>query len=185
MVAAAVSLVVFVMHGPAAEPAHMKPQRSPAGASALRVDAEAWSLVPTTTTTTTAPPTTSTTVVVRRARSAPTVRSSSAGPAVIANGGTVWDRIADCETGHTMNWSLNTGNSYYGGLQENMTFWNTYGPHAFDQDGHDIGLVAARPDLASREQQITAAQRAHDGYAGQPPRGYSPWPACSRSAGLR
>src|SRR6185436_16238629 len=32
-----------------------------------------------------------------------------------ASGGTVWDRIAACESGG--NWATNTGNGYYGGLQ--------------------------------------------------------------------
>lgn len=79
----------------------------------------------------------------------------------------VWDRIAQCESGG--NWSIRTGNGYYGGLQMDMQFWRTYG-----------GGVAARPDLASREQQIAAATRARDSG-----RGYRPWPACSRKLGLR
>lgn len=73
----------------------------------------------------------------------------------------VWDSIAKCESGG--NWSTNTGNGYYGGLQMDRTFWATY------------GQGAARPDLASREQQIEAATRARDSG-----RGYHPWPVCGR-----
>src|SRR3981189_3023722 len=32
-----------------------------------------------------------------------------------------WQRIAQCESGNR--WNINTGNGYYGGLQENMAFW--------------------------------------------------------------
>ncbi|MEO8828277.1 transglycosylase family protein [Lapillicoccus sp.] len=59
----------------------------------------------------------------------------------------MWDRIAACESGQ--NWHINTGNGYYGGLQFNMQAWLGFG-------GADF---AARADLASREQQITVANR--------------------------
>ena len=59
----------------------------------------------------------------------------------------MWDRIARCESGG--NWSINTGNGYYGGLQFNQASWNSNG-------GRDF---AARPDLASRAEQITVANR--------------------------
>ncbi len=42
-----------------------------------------------------------------------------------ASGGTVWDRIAQCESGG--NWATNTGNGYYGGLQFNLCTWQAYG----------------------------------------------------------
>jgi hypothetical protein len=86
-------------------------------------------------------------------------------PPPVANG--VWDRLAGCEsTGH---WAANTGNGYFGGVQMDMTFWRSYGGPAF----------AARPDLASRAQQIAVAER---GLARQ---GWAAWPACSRRLGLR
>lgn len=90
----------------------------------------------------------------------------------------VWDRIAACESGG--DWAANTGNSYFGGLQENMGFWNTYATRVTVT--HDDGtqteeLVAPRPDLASREEQINAAERARDSG-----RGYTPWPVCGRRA---
>jgi hypothetical protein len=78
------------------------------------------------------------------------------------SGSVNWDAIAECES-HG-NWSINTGNGYYGGLQMNMGFWEGYGGLQF----------APRPDLASKTQQIAVAERA---YA---VRGLSPWPYCGR-----
>jgi hypothetical protein len=59
----------------------------------------------------------------------------------------MWDRIARCESGG--NWHINTGNGYYGGLQFNLASWRSNG-------GRDF---AARPDQASRAEQITVANR--------------------------
>jgi hypothetical protein len=59
----------------------------------------------------------------------------------------MWDRIAWCESGQR--WHLNLGSGYYGGLQFNMDAWRIAA-------GFDF---APRPDLASREEQITAANR--------------------------
>src|SRR5215471_18298023 len=86
-------------------------------------------------------------------------------PAVVVRA--VWDRLAYCES--RGNWHINTGNGYYGGLQEDMTFWRRYGGTAY----------ASRPDLASRESQVVVAER---GLAVQ---GWAAWPACSRRLGLR
>ena len=69
----------------------------------------------------------------------------------------MWDRIAKCESGG--NWHINTGNGYYGGLQFSYSTWLSVG-------GADF---ASRADLASREQQITVANRL---YA---QRGLQPW----------
>jgi PKD repeat protein len=79
-----------------------------------------------------------------------------------SSGGLDWDALARCEAGG--NWSINTGNGYYGGLQYNISTWNAYG-------GQDF---ASRPDLATREQQIAVGERT---YAA---RGASPWPSCGR-----
>jgi uncharacterized protein YabE (DUF348 family) len=59
----------------------------------------------------------------------------------------MWDRIAQCESGG--NWHINTGNGYYGGLQFDYNSWLANGGADFAQ----------RADLASREQQITVANR--------------------------
>ena len=79
----------------------------------------------------------------------------------------VWDDLAQCESGG--NWSINTGNGYYGGLQFLTSTWLAYGG----------GEFADRADLATRGEQITIAERVRDDV------GYSAWPACSRRLGLR
>ena len=79
----------------------------------------------------------------------------------------VWDRLAQCEAGG--NWSINTGNGYYGGLQFKQSTWEAHG-----------GLeYAARADLATREQQIAIAERTLASG------GWGQWPACSSKLGLR
>ena len=60
-----------------------------------------------------------------------------------------WDNVAHCESGG--NWHINTGNGYYGGLQFAQSTWLANG-------GADF---AGRADLASREQQITVANRVY------------------------
>src|SRR5699024_7057080 len=56
--------------------------------------------------------------------------------------GSVWDQLAQCESGG--DWSINTGNGYYGGLQFNLSTWQAYG---------GTGL----PSEHSREEQIAVA----------------------------
>ncbi|KQV75637.1 hypothetical protein ASC61_11840 [Aeromicrobium sp. Root344] len=55
----------------------------------------------------------------------------------------VWDKIAQCESGG--NWSINTGNGYYGGLQFSAATWHSVG---------GTGL----PSDHSREEQIKRAK---------------------------
>ncbi|MGI8693503.1 MAG: transglycosylase family protein [Geodermatophilaceae bacterium] len=71
-----------------------------------------------------------------------------------------WDALAQCESGG--DWSINTGNGYYGGLQFDKGTWDAYGGQQY----------AEYPHQASREQQIAVAENL---YAD---RGDSPWPAC-------
>ncbi|MFI6562625.1 transglycosylase family protein [Streptomyces sp. NPDC050534] len=71
----------------------------------------------------------------------------AASGASAADGGSTWDKVAQCETGGA--WSQDSGNGRYGGLQLSQDDWDTYG-------GLDY---AARPDLASRNQQIAVAQK--------------------------
>lgn len=66
----------------------------------------------------------------------------------------MWDRIASCES--TNNWSINTGNGYFGGLQFTQQTWAGYGGLRF----------APRADLASRAQQITIANKVADSMGG-------------------
>ncbi|TXS40817.1 LysM peptidoglycan-binding domain-containing protein [Streptomyces sp. uw30] len=80
--------------------------------------------------------------------------------------GTVWDKVAECETGGS--WSADSGNGHYGGLQLTQEDWEQYG-------GLDY---ASSPDLASRSQQIAVAQ---DILADQ---GTSPWGTCAVLNGL-
>ena len=75
----------------------------------------------------------------------------------------MWDRIAACES--TGNWHINSGNGYSGGLQFDSGTWL----------GAGGGDFASRADLASREQQITVANRI---YA---TRGLQPW-GCAHAA---
>jgi resuscitation-promoting factor RpfB len=89
-------------------------------------------------------------------------------PAPVANyasGGTVWDQLAQCESGG--NWAINTGNGYYGGLQFSLSTWQSYGGPGY-------------PHENSRETQIMIAERVRAADGG----GYSSWPACSQSLGL-
>jgi uncharacterized protein YabE (DUF348 family) len=81
-----------------------------------------------------------------------------------ASGTTVWDRIAQCESGG--NWATNTGNGYYGGLQFSLGTWQANG---------GSGL----PSNASRLTQIAIATKVRNASGG-----YGAWPACSQALGL-
>ena len=69
----------------------------------------------------------------------------------------MWDKIAQCES--TGNWSINSGNGYYGGLQFDIQTWI----------GSGGGAYAPNASLATKAQQIDIANRV---YA---QRGLSPW----------
>ena len=88
----------------------------------------------------------------------------AASPAQAAD--SVWDKVAQCES--SGNWSINTGNGYYCGLQFTISTWNAFGGQEF----------APRADLATKSEQITVAQRT---LAVQGP---GAWPKCSIYAGL-
>ncbi len=81
-----------------------------------------------------------------------------------ASGGTVWDALAQCESGG--NWAINTGNGYYGGLQFSLSTWRAYGG-------------AGYPHQQSREYQISIAEKVRAATGG-----YGSWPHCSQSLGL-
>jgi LysM repeat protein len=89
------------------------------------------------------------------------------GPAQAANAASSvnWDAVAQCESGG--NWSINTGNGYYGGLQFSQSTWNGYGGKQY----------AARADQASRDQQITVAEKVRQG------QGMGAWPVCGSRGG--
>ncbi|WP_309817682.1 ubiquitin-like domain-containing protein [Pseudarthrobacter sulfonivorans] len=69
----------------------------------------------------------------------------------------MWDKIAQCESGG--NWSINSGNGYYGGLQFDVQTWI----------GSGGGAYAPNASLATKAQQIDIANRV---YA---QRGLQPW----------
>ncbi|MFE0811105.1 transglycosylase family protein [Streptomyces sp. NPDC058794] len=71
-----------------------------------------------------------------------------------------WDAVAQCESGG--NWSINTGNGYYGGLQFSASTWAGYGGTQY----------AATADQATKAQQIEIAEKV---LAGQ---GKGAWPVC-------
>jgi resuscitation-promoting factor RpfB len=83
-------------------------------------------------------------------------------PPPTSGSGLNWDGVAACESGG--NWSINTGNGYYGGLQFDLGTWDANGGAAY----------AARPDLASKAQQIAVATALYQ------KAGSAPWPVCGR-----
>ncbi len=85
-------------------------------------------------------------------------------PAPSGGGSGVWDQLAQCESGG--NWSINTGNGYYGGLQFNLGTWQAMGGSGLPSDN-------------SRSAQIAVAERV---LASQ---GWGAWPSCASQLGLR
>lgn len=83
----------------------------------------------------------------------------TANPEDVAN----WDRLAQCET-HG-NWSEDTGNGYYGGLQFSQSAWEVVGG-------------SGNPAQASRDEQILR------GKTWQARRGWSAWSECAHRIGL-
>lgn len=97
--------------------------------------------------------------------STPEKKPAASAPSV--SNGSVWDRLAQCESGG--NWSINTGNGYYGGIQFNQGTWAAYGGTSY----------APRADLASRDQQISVAKKV------QANQGWGAWPSCTSQLGIR
>jgi resuscitation-promoting factor RpfB len=89
---------------------------------------------------------------------APAPEPAAAPAANFSSGSSVWDAIAACESGG--NWATNTGNGYYGGLQFSLATWQAYGG-------------TSRPDLTSREYQISIAEKVAAAAGG-----YGAWPHC-------
>jgi uncharacterized protein YabE (DUF348 family) len=81
-----------------------------------------------------------------------------------AGGSTVWDSLAQCESGG--NWAINTGNGYYGGLQFSLSTWRAYGGPGY-------------PHQQSRETQIAIAEKLRAATGG-----YGSWPGCAAKLGL-
>lgn len=90
---------------------------------------------------------------------------SAAAPSHAASVST-WDRVAACES--SGNWSINTGNGYYGGLQFTRSTWLAYGG----------GKYAPTANRATKAQQIEIAEKVLRA------QGPGAWPVCSVRAGL-
>ena len=93
--------------------------------------------------------------------------SAPAPKANTTNVGGAWQKLAQCESGG--NWSINTGNGYYGGLQFSAGSWAAAGGTKY----------AALPHQATPAQQIATAERLRANG------GWGHWPACSARLGLR
>ena len=100
-------------------------------------------------------------------RSSSESSGSTGASAPTAPSGSVWDRLAQCESGG--NWSINTGNGYHGGLQFSKSTWLAYGG----------GKYAPQANLASRAQQIDIAKKT------QASQGWGAWPSCTSQLGIR
>lgn len=86
----------------------------------------------------------------------------AAAPAFASADPVNWDAIAQCESGG--NWSISTGNGYYGGLQFSMSTWKANGG-------------SGNPANASREEQIRVANNVLQS------QGIGAWPVCGKKAG--
>lgn len=73
-----------------------------------------------------------------------------------------WDTVARCES--SGNWSVNTGNGFYGGLQFTQSTWAAYGGTSY----------APRADMAGKSAQISVAEKV---LASQ---GKGAWPVCGK-----
>ncbi|EFL32661.1 secreted protein [Streptomyces viridochromogenes DSM 40736] len=96
--------------------------------------------------------------VTGAAVAAPLMATGSASAATTSE----WDTVAQCESGG--NWSINTGNGYYGGLQFSASTWSAYGGTQY----------ASTADQASKDQQIQVAEKV---LASQ---GKGAWPVCGK-----
>lgn len=76
----------------------------------------------------------------------------------------IWADLAQCESGG--NWSINTGNGYFGGLQFSLSSWKWVGGSGY-------------PHQASRAEQIRRAEKLLS------LQGWGAWPACSSRLGYR
>ena len=74
-----------------------------------------------------------------------------------------WESLAQCESGG--NWSINTGNSFYGGLQFTQSSWTAAGG-------------AGSPQTASKAEQIRVAENLLQ------MQGWGAWPECAASLNL-
>lgn len=79
-----------------------------------------------------------------------------------------WDALAYCEA--TGNWSMDSGNGYYGGLQIAKGTWDAY--------RYKLGITAEFASQATKDEQIAVGQLI------QQSQGWGAWPYCSSKLGL-
>lgn len=79
----------------------------------------------------------------------------------------VWERLAECESGG--DWSINSGNGYYGGLQFDQRTWSAHGGTEH----------AALPHEAAPQQQVAVGEQLRDERGG-----FGAWPSCARQLDL-
>ncbi len=111
--------------------------------------------------TTTQPPATTTTTA------APSTTTSESGGGYAYDdprSTQVWHDLAECESGG--NWSIDSGNGYYGGLQFSLPTWESVGGTGY-------------PHEHSAQTQIEMGRRLQDR------QGWEAWPHCSEELGLR
>lgn len=158
----------------AADPPVERPSVSTAGA-------DAWSTFTPPATASTSTSTSTTTSTTSTTTMPPTTTSTTAAPAPApapAADGSVWFRLADCESGEwdrsgrpipgTARWHI-ADSVHEGGLQFAVSTWDGFKP-----DGYPGGAHEATP-----EQQIVVAERV------KARQGWGAWPTCSRKLGLR
>ncbi len=157
LVTAAVGIVVLGIGGALTS-------QPPSGSAANSATPTARSAPSATSTTATTAPTTT-------AKPSSKTPASGGGDTVPAaprrSGGSVWDSLAQCESGG--NWAIDTGNGLYGGVQLDRGTWLSNGG----------GAYAPLPSKATREQQILIAEKV------RAVRGFFPWSSCARKLGLR
>ncbi len=104
---------------------------------------------------TTAAPPPATTTTTSTTTAAPASYGDPSDPAT-------WERLAGCESGG--NWTLNSGNGYYGGLQFSLATWRDVGGTGY-------------PHLASKAEQIKRGELLQARY------GWGQWPYCANLLG--
>ncbi|MFJ6417885.1 transglycosylase family protein [Paeniglutamicibacter sp. NPDC091659] len=94
----------------------------------------------------------------------PKAKTATAAPGSVS---ATWKALAKCESGG--NWSINSGNGYYGGLQFSASSWAGAGGTKY----------APLPHQASPAEQVATAEKLRANG------GWGHWPACSSKLGLR
>jgi uncharacterized protein YabE (DUF348 family) len=97
-------------------------------------------------------------------KAAKAASGTTASPASVS---ATWKALAKCESGG--NWSINSGNGYYGGLQFSASSWAGAGGTKY----------APLPHQATPAEQVATAEKLRASG------GWGHWPACSSKLGLR